>query len=230
MQIDSNFTYKISFSRRRTLSIIVSPGKGVVVRAPYRTPVKTIEKFVNEKSEWIKKSMRRFDMLTRIDTPAGYRDGDPVLLFGKEFKLKLRSSDIYGVRLGDNGTIEASFNKDDNPLTIKLLLEDWFKFVAKDKLTSLFREILVKYKEEGFQPSGFAVKKMRSRWGTCSSKGKIALSYDLVKLDEIYTEYVILHELCHLKHHNHGAGFYKLLSEVYPQWKTVREGLKKYIR
>jgi predicted metal-dependent hydrolase len=110
------------------------------------------------------------------------------------------------------------------------MLESWFKYLARNKLTIKFREVLVNYNNFRFQPADFTVRTMKTRWGTCSSKGKIALSYDLVRLDDIYSEYVIIHELCHLKHHNHGAGFYELLSEVYPQWKEVREGLKKYIR
>ena len=169
-------------------------------------------------------------MLVRLDNHNGYSDGDPVLLYGREYKLKVTPSDCYSVRLGNDHAIEAGFLKDNNPLIIKLMLEEWFKFIAKDKLAAKFREVQTKYKDYGFLPSGFTVRTMKSRWGSCSSKGKVNLSYDLIRLDDIYSEYVIIHELCHLRHHNHGAGFYELLSEVYPRWKEVREGLKKYIR
>ncbi len=212
------------------MSIIVSPDKGVVVKAPHRTPLKTIEKFVSEKSDWILKTLNRFNTLVRLDNRNGYSDGDPVLLYGSEYKLKVTPSDCYSVRLGNDHAIEAGFFKDNNPLIIKLMLEEWFKFIAKDKLTAKFREVQTKYKDYGFLPSGLTVRTMKSRWGSCSSKGKVNLSYDLVRLDDIYSEYVIIHELCHLRHHNHGTGFYELLSEVYPRWREVREGLKKYIR
>ena len=230
MQSTSDLKYKIDFSRRRTLSIIVSPDKGVLVKAPYRTPAKTIERFVNEKSDWINKTLYKFNSLVRIDNNAGYRDGDSFLLFGREHKLKLTNSNNYSVRLGDNNTIEAGFNKDNNPLIIKSMLESWLKYIARNKLSVIYRETLLKYRYYGFQPGGFTVRTMKTRWGTCSSRGKIALSYDLIRLDDVYIEYVIIHELCHLRHHNHGADFYKLLSELYPNWKPVREGLKKYIR
>ncbi|MFZ0283199.1 MAG: SprT family zinc-dependent metalloprotease [Bacteroidales bacterium] len=230
MESSGTIKYKINFSRRRTMSIIVSPDKGVVVKAPHRTPLKTIERFVSEKSDWILKTLKRFNVLVRLDNRNGYSDGDPVLLYGSEYKLKVTPSDCYSVRLGNDHAIEAGFLKDNNPLIIKLMLEEWFKFIAKDKLAAKFREVQTKYKDYGFLPSGFTVRTMKSRWGSCSSKGKVNLSYDLVRLDEIYSEYVIIHELCHLRHHNHGAGFYELLSEVYPRWKEVREGLKKYIR
>jgi len=226
----SSGEYRIVYSRRRTLSIVMSPGKGVIVRAPYRTPVRIIDKFVSEKTDWINKTSSRFNSLLRIDNPAGYHNGDNLLLFGKEHKLNLHDSDRYSVRLGDQGTIEACFNNDNNPLIIRTMLEGWFKLIARDRLTRQFREILVRHKDFGFKPSGLTIRAMRSRWGTCSSKGKISLSHDLIKLDEVFREYVIIHELCHLRHHNHGAGFYDLLSEVYPHWKEVREGLRKFIR
>lgn len=225
-----NFDYRINFSRRRTLSITLSPDKGVIVKAPYRTPVKTIERFVAEKSGWIRKTLSKFTSLVRLDNHKGYSDGDLLLLFGKEHVLKLINSNNYSVSLTDDNIIEAGFIKDNNPLIIKSLLESWFKHIARNKLTARFRDLMRQYSNYGFMPTGFTVRTMKTRWGSCSSKGKIALSYDLIRLDDFYSDYVILHELCHLRHHNHGPDFYGLLSEVYPKWKEVREGLKRYIR
>lgn len=230
MQNTDNFQYKIILSRRRTISIHVSPDHGVVVKAPNRTPPGTIRRFVNEKSGWITRTLNGFNSLKRIDNDEGYSDGDSVLLYGREHKLKLFSSDKYSVRLRENNIIEAGYNKDSNPLIIKAMLEGWFKFIAQGRLTQKFREILVRYSDYGFRPTGFVVRTMKKRWGSCSSKGKIAISYDLIRLDDVYGEYVIIHELCHLKHHNHSADYYRLLSELYPNWKQVREKLKKYIR
>ena len=230
MQRTADFQYKIVFSRRRTLSINISPDYGVVVKAPNRTPVGAIRRFVNEKSDWIIKTLKGFDSLKRIDNNDGYSDGDTLLLFGREHKLKLIASDNYSVRLGNNNSIEAGFAKDKNPKIIKAMLESWFKYIAQNKFPARFREILSKYMNYRFAPTGFVVRTMKKRWGSCSSKGKIAISYDLIRLDEIYAEYVIIHELCHLKHHNHSTSYYKLLSEIYPNWKKVREELKKYIR
>jgi predicted metal-dependent hydrolase len=230
MHSAADFQYKLVFSRRRTISIVISPVGGVVVKAPYRTPVRIIDRFINEKSDWIRKTLIKFKSLVRIDNRDGYSDGDSILLFGREHKLKLFQSDDYSVRLGSDNTLEVSFNKDNNPLIIKAMLEGWFTFIARKRLADKFRKILSEYREYGFLPTGFVVRKMKSRWGSCSAKGKIAISYDLVRLDEIFSEYVIIHELCHLKHHNHSASYYKLLSEVYPDWKKVREELKKYVR
>jgi predicted metal-dependent hydrolase len=230
MDSTAKISYKINYSRRHTISIVVSPANGVIVKAPYHVPVKTIEKFVNEKSDWINKTIGKFSSLIRVDKKDGYVDGDQILLFGKNHKLVLTEGNNYSVNLGQDETIMITYHHDKNPLLIKSLLEDWFKYIARQKLGISFREMLIRYSRQGFSPSGFTVRKMKTRWGTCSSKGKIALSYDLVRLDKIFSEYVIVHELCHLQHHNHGQGFYRLLSELYPEWKQVRDGLKRYIR
>jgi predicted metal-dependent hydrolase len=230
MKANGHIQYRLDYSRRRTLSIIVSPEKGVVVKAPFHTSVRTVEKFVNAKSEWIARSLKKFDSMVRIDKQEGYSDGDSFLLFGKHHKLLIRNGDKISVGPIENDNILLTVRNESNPLLIKSLLESWLKYVAGNELKAIFREVLVKYKNYGFSPTGFVVRRMKTRWGTCSSKGKIALSSDLIRLDKIYGEYVIVHELCHLRHHNHGAGFYSLLSELYPEWKIVREGLKRYIR
>jgi len=230
MQSTTDFQYRIIFSRRRSISIIISPDSGVIVKAPHITSVGAIRRFVNEKSGWIIKTLNGFNSLKRIDNNKGYSDDNSLILYGKDYKLKLYQSDNYSVRIGDNNIIEAGYLKDNNPLIIKAMLEGWFKFMAQQRFTVKFREILLKYKEYGFLPSAFVVRTMKKRWGSCSSKGKISISYDLIRLDEIYAEYVIIHELCHLKHHNHSANYYKLLSEVYPNWEKVRGELKNYIR
>ena len=225
-----NFNYKIILSRRRTLSIIVSPDKGVIVKAPLRTPVSAIKRFVAEKSEWIRKTLAGFNSLIRIDSSDGYTDGDQILLFGRYHILKLNHAAEYYVKLPENGIIDAGYAKSNDPVLIRAMLERWFRHIATQRLTPKFREIVARYSDYGFKPSSFSVRYMKKRWGSCSSTGKIAISYDLIRLDEVYAEYVIIHELCHLRHHNHSAEYYNLLSEVYPGWKAVRKELRKYMR
>jgi hypothetical protein len=225
-----DFEYQIKYSHRRSISILVSPETGVIVRAPFRTPVGTIEHFLNEKSAWIIKTLGSFSSLKRLDKKDGYSDGDSILLFGEAYKLKIVASDRYFVQLKDDNIIGLEFRENNNPLLIRAILEHWLKFTAGKELTSRFREALIRYSGYGFAPTEFTVRTMKKRWGSCSSKGKIAISYDLIRIDKKFSEYVIVHELCHLKQHNHSGNYYKLLSEVYPGWKQVREELKKYLR
>jgi hypothetical protein len=202
----------------------------VVVKAPFHTSPSVIEKAIKEKSAWIIRSLSKFSSLIMIDNTNGYEDGDKILLFGRYFSLRLYQAQKFYVRLRDDDTIETGYQGEKTPSLIKAMLEKWFRSVARDKLTEKFREVLSRYSSFDFRPAGLTVRKMKTRWGSCSYKGKIAISYDLIRLADIFGEYVIIHELCHLKHHNHSAEYYRLLSEVYPGWKEVRKELKKYIR
>jgi predicted metal-dependent hydrolase len=94
----------------------------------------------------------------------------------------------------------------------------------------LMSKVLSEHENQMFKPTGLIIRTMKRRWGSCSNKGIVTLSTELIKLSDLHIEYVIIHELCHLKHHNHGPDFYKLLTEMYPEWKTVRKELRKYIQ
>jgi len=222
--------YRIRFSRRRTISITVSPERGIVVGAPYRTSAGTIDKIVRGKSEWINRTLEGFRSLKRLDKKDGYSDGDEIMIFGRFHKLRIIPSSTRFVRLSGSNIIEAGVNGEVDPLLVRALLEHWFSTTAKQKLTAMFAEMIEKHRSRGFNPSAFCVRKMKKRWGSCSSKGRIALSYDLIRLDDVFSEYVIIHELCHLKHHNHSSDYYTLLSEVFPGWKSVRKELRTYLR
>ncbi len=222
--------YKIIYSGRRSLAISVGPEKGVIVRAPYRTSIKTIENLVNAKTPWIKKHLENYRSSVNINNIKTYFDGSVTLLHGKEHRINIIESNKYFVKLnGENNIVIGLKNISDKEI-VGIMLEKWYKTIAEEIFRKRFGEVLLKYKAYDFNPAGFAVKILKRRWGSCSSKGKITISSELVKLDDIYLEYVILHELCHLRHHNHGKEFYELLSRVFPDWKKRRSELRRFIR
>ncbi len=218
--------YNIIFSRRRSISIIVSPDKGVVVRAPYRASLKTINKFVREKEGWIRKQTERYSAVTRINKDKKYIGGEIHLLMGREFILKITDSSQSFVNQQDN-IIEVGTGG--NYGKVKMLLERFYREKAEEIISAKLKEILSKYRDYNFSPLQFVVRSLKSRWGSCTSKGKITISSELIKLDERFTEYVIIHELCHLKYHDHGKEYYRLLEELVPDYKAIRKELRKYI-
>jgi predicted metal-dependent hydrolase len=226
---DHPIAYKIVYSRRRSIGISVGPDSGVIVRAPYRTSLKTIENLIVSKSVWINKHLENYKSAVRIANHKIYGDGTTVLFRGKEFQIRIIESKTNTVKQSDN-IIEIGLRNISDKEKAGLLLEKWFRSIAEDIFREKFEEILVRFRNYNFSPSELTVSALKRRWGSCSSKGKITISSELVKLDDIYLEYVILHELCHLRHQNHGKEFYELLSEVFPDWKKRRSELKKFIR
>lgn len=221
--------YQVIYSGRRTLGISINPVSGVVARVPYRTPVRVVEKMIRDKSDWIKKITSYHSSLKRISSKT-CNDGDKVMFMGKEHTLRIICAPRFNVRLLPDDIIEIGTHDPGDSLLNGTLLEKWFMLMAKKIFPATMIEVLDRLKDYKFAPAGFSVKRMKSRWGSCTSKGKISISSDLIRLSSVYAEYVIIHELCHLRHHNHGAQYYQLLTEVFPGWKEVRKELKKHIR
>jgi predicted metal-dependent hydrolase len=220
--------YSVIFSRRCSISLIVSPDKGVIVRAPYRTSLMSIEKFVQEKSDWIRKHLEKHSGLIRINQGKKYIDGESLLFSGRENCLKISQSAKQFVMQNDD-TIEVGLNETADSVKIKSLLDKWYRQKARESFSILLAEILTRFSEQRFSPTEFVVKPLKSRWGSCSSKGRITISSELIKLKENFAEYVIIHELCHLKHHNHGKEYYRLLEKLVPDYKVVRKDLRKFL-
>ena len=220
--------YEVVYSGRRTIGISVTADKGVTVRAPYRTSKKTIERIVESKAEWIKKYLERYSGIIRLNVDTNFSDGNEILYRGGKFILRISKSAKNSVEISGN-EIMVCLPSCDQPEKIRKLLRRWYNLKATELMGPMMNDILQRYAAYRFSPTGFSVKTMKRRWGSCTSKGKITLNSELIKLDDIYTEYVILHELCHLYHPNHGREYYRLLGEVFPDWKSVRKELKNYL-
>lgn len=221
--------YRIVYSKRRTIGISVHPDSTVYVRVPYRTSEKTINRIVSEKYDWVIKHRDNYRNLDNSNLKNSYLDGETHLFRGKKSVLKIvRSARLY-VRFLDE-IIEIGIDKDYSPEAIKKILYTGYKTEAGKHFPQLLNKVLTEHERYGFRPANLIIRTMKRRWGSCSNKGVITLSTELIKLSDQLIEYVIIHELCHLRHHNHGVKFYELLSEIFPEWKSVRKELRKYIQ
>jgi predicted metal-dependent hydrolase len=201
----------------------------VIVRVPYLTSFKTINRIVREKYGWLLKHRDNYRRLDNSSLSRSYATGEIHLFHGNETVLKIEKSGKSYIRFYNN-TFELGLERTDDPLAIKRLLYKGYKNEALIVFPELMNKVLREHENQMFKPTGLVIRTMKRRWGSCSNKGIITLSTELIKLTDLYIEYVIIHELCHLKHHNHGSRYYKLLSEVFPEWKTVRKEMKKYIQ
>jgi predicted metal-dependent hydrolase len=220
--------YTIVFSRRRTLGISILPDSRVVVRAPLKASLATINGIVSDKAGWIRKHLDNHKTRETKKLNGDILNGEKQLYRGNECKLVVTRSEKPFVRFNEN-TIELGLDNPENQVIIKRLLQLGFRNEAARIFPLKVNEALVKYSDQDFRITGLVLRTMKSRWGTCSRKGVITLNTELVKLPEKYLEYVIAHELCHLKHHNHGKEYYLLLSKLFPEWKVVRQAMKEYI-
>lgn len=221
--------FKVIYSRRSTIGISVLPDSSVIVRVPYLTSLKTINRIVTDKYSWVLKHRNNYREQNSSSRNKSYAEGELHLFRGNESRLKIEKSAKPYVIFFDS-TIEIGSDKPDDPDTIRRLLYKGYKNEAVIHFPKLMNKVLNEHENHMFKPEGLIIRTMKRRWGSCSNKGIVTLSTELIKLSDLYIEYVITHELCHLKHHNHGPNFYKLLTEIYPEWKSVRKELRKYIQ
>ena len=221
--------FKVVYSGRRSIGISVLPDSSVIVMVPYLTSFKAITRIVTDKYGWIIKHRDNYRKLDNSSLNRSYTSGELHLFRGNRSILQIEKSVKPYVRFNDN-TIELGTLKTDDSDVIKRLLYMGYKDEALILFPELLQKVVRGHQNHMFKPAGLIIRTMKRRLGSCSNKGVITLSTELIKLSDLYIEYVIAHELCHLKHHNHGAHYYKLLSEVFPEWKAVRKELRKYIQ
>jgi predicted metal-dependent hydrolase len=221
-----NPVYKIVFSKkRRTLGISILPDATVIVRAPRRTSQAAIEQLVADKQSWINKHVANIKKRIETTPPLSFSNGALHRFKGKNLELSIVESRKKFVKFNDT-TIDIGIENPENELLIEKTLKQAYKTEAEKVLPEIFYEIIDNYKNYNFKPTALVIRTMKRQWGSCSTKNKITLNSELIKLDEKYIRYVITHELCHLQYHNHGKLFYKLLSEFYGDWKTIKKEMR----
>jgi predicted metal-dependent hydrolase len=221
--------FKVTYSRRRSIAISIKPDASVIVRVPYLTSMKTIERIVSEKSDWIIRHRNNYINNPNIITAKKYVSGESHLFRGNPLTLITEQAKKSAVLINSD-QIVISLPDPDDIKAVKRILYTFYKEHAVILLPGMFLNITKRLEHQKLTPNKLIIRTMKRRWGSCSNKGVITLSTELIKLADKYIEYVIVHELCHLRHHNHGEGFYRLLSELYPDWKEVRREMKKYVQ
>lgn len=219
--------YKVIYSARRTLAISILPDASVIIRVPHRTSEKKIRELVSSKASWIIKHTDRFRSNIRKAPEKLFANGGIHLFRGEQKELRVEKSVRPYCRFNDH-VIEIGTAHPDDPKAVRHILYQGYRIEANRLFPEIVKSVLTDKESFKFRVSALKIRTMKSRWGSCSSKGVISLNTELIRLPQIYLEYVIIHELCHLRHHNHGAGFYELLSELFPCWKEARKELKKY--
>jgi predicted metal-dependent hydrolase len=144
----------------------------------------------------------------------------------------------------DGGTLHVSLGNTSNAARIRRLVDDWLLEQARAVLPKLFEAALRRHawrirktrvplamradgEAEGLR---LTIRRMRTRWGSCSADGHITLSAGLIHLPRRLVEYVSVHELCHLAHHNHAPAFWFQVATCLPDWRQRRDDLKHWQR
>lgn len=220
----SELFFQLSFSKRKSLEIAVHPDKSVFVKAPEGTERLAIEERVKKRARWIKRQIRYFEQFDPRTPSRKYVSGESHLYLGKKYRLKVVIGDEDSVFLKNGFFIITSQNtKADH---IESLLSDWYKEKATYQLHNIFETCWEKFNKEDLVKPTVKISKLKKRWGSLSKNKRLTLNLALIKAPKECIEYVVIHELCHLSHHNHGPEFYQLLERSLSDWEKRKHKLE----
>lgn len=220
--------FRLEYSSRKTLGITVTPDLDVRVIAPYHSSIESIKEKIENKARWIVRQKRYFgEFLPR--TPAReYVNGETHLYAGRQYRLKILSSKKDSVKLSA-GTLTVHSTKKENKIHTQLLLDDWYRSHAIELFNWRIDQNISKFRKFKLEQPKLVVRRMDKRWGSCTPNKKIILNPEIIKAPVKCIDYVVIHELCHLIHHNHSPEFYKLQNKMMPDWEKWKQRLDKFL-
>ena len=201
---------------------VLSPNGEIQITAPNRLPVSQIDRFVREKRGWIEAQQRRLSARPAV-TSLAFTDGQTVYLWGAAYTLRLEQAARGRSALQRGQEIILYVHPSDGVSQREALLNEFYR----DALAKQIAARLPFWEARtGLHPSAWQIKNMKTRWGTCNTATKkIWLNLQLAKQPPVCLDYVIAHELTHLRYPGHGQDFKAFLTHVMPNWPEVRKAL-----
>ncbi|MFD2164902.1 M48 family metallopeptidase [Thalassotalea euphylliae] len=220
--------------RRKTIGLQIKEGR-LIVRAPFFVADSFIERFIAEKSVWLQKKLANHQS-RKAQYPA-YQlvDSGCLLVAGRNVQCEVveaKQTRVFEtldtLRFELSRRTWNSYSTDQNRnKKLKSLLNSYFKREAEKILPSrvdAWSAVI------GLEPTELTIKTFKGRWGSCTASGKVSLNSWLMACPDWVVDYVIVHELCHLKYLNHSRDFWGLVANYFPQLKDAKAWLKHHHR
>jgi predicted metal-dependent hydrolase len=218
--------YQLEKMPRKTLAISVHPDLSVMVKAPMDTSLEEVNERVAKRAKWILSQKRRFEIFLPDIPPRKYVSGESHRFLGRQYRLKVIQNDADEIKLTRH-FLEVH-TPDKTPSHVRELVEGWYRDQANKTFGERLSANYSKLSRENIAYPKIVIRKMQSSWGSCSTKGTISLNIKLIQVPKEYIDYVVIHELCHLKYLHHEPEFYYLLSRIMPDWKRKKEKLDRF--
>ncbi|SJZ82649.1 M48 family metallopeptidase [Selenihalanaerobacter shriftii] len=225
---NSTIEYEVIKSSRKTIGFEVNPEKGVLIRSPKNLSSHQIKEMVKKKAGWILEKQEKLNEVKSKPVPKEFMSGEKLPYLGRRYRLKVTTKDIQGVSLRlyqGKFQIEVSnkITKEDRRELIHQEVINWYKKHAATKL----EERVNKYKKQvGKEPAKIKIKEQKKRWGSCSSLGNLNFNWKIIMAPMSVVDYIVVHELAHLKYPNHSKDFWDLVGTIIPNYKEKQEWLR----
>ena len=205
----------IKSNRRKTSQITVTPS-GIIVRIPKNKSDLDTKSMIQKKLPWIFEKQKYYSQQIFQSPQTIFENNSVVPYLGKNYKIVISYRDTQKVTKFKNIITFHIHNKNHTSSYIKSMYQNWLKSNAE----LYFNRIIQKYTSiMNVKPTKITLKNMINRWGSATQKNEINLNINLMKAPINVIEYVILHEMCHLKIKQHSHYFWSMLSSYMPEYK-----------
>jgi len=209
---------KVVRSKRRTIALVITPEAHLIVRAPLRAPAAMIDEFVREKSGWIRKKIG--EMKQRPAAPwHEYAEGEAFLFLGRSYPLHIEEGRGGIIERTDRLCVCRTLQPD-----IRNRLKRWYMQEARKEIHARCMWFSMK---TGYVPASIRITDARQRWGSCTHKGGFNFSWQLIQAPPEIVDYVIVHELVHIRQPDHSKKFWSKVREIMPDYERRRKWLRE---
>ena len=222
---------EITFTLRRQPSRIVSriaihvePDGRVQVDAPNAAPLAEVLTAMKKRSRWISQHVSAAKARLAHVLPREYVSGESLYYLGRRYRLKVIVDPAASVKAHMRGAFITVAVPKHETNTIMAALDAWYRQRAREIFSQRLQVVAGPLKWVHELPP-MRLQFMRRQWGNCSPAGRITLNPWLVRAPREAIDYVLLHEMCHLKHHNHSRAFYSTLDRHMPNWRKIKQQL-----
>ncbi|MDE3234520.1 MAG: M48 family metallopeptidase [Bacteroidota bacterium] len=217
--------FRLEYSDRKSLGITVTPEMEVLVKAPTDTTIEKVKEKIRRKAPWIIKQQSFFLSFHPKTPQRKYISGETHLYLGRQYRLNIQIGKEESVKLKGKFIEVITMEKS----RAKNLLKEWYLEHARTNFHLIAAPLIDKFKKYKVEPSSIVLRDMPTRWGSCTPKGKILLNPELIKAPIGCIEYVIVHELCHLIHHDHTQRFIDLQTKEMKDWEKWKMKLERFL-
>ena len=218
------YEYCLVAQNRKTISLTVYPDLQIIVKAPRDVSSEKIDDFFKRKWRWIEKQLIFFRKFQTDKKQKKYVSGESFLYLGRQYKLIVKKALENRVSLQQGRLCLYTTTKVRDGKKNKKMIKEWYR----DRMNKIFKERyseIVKKFDYSEIPK-ILTRKMNKRWGSYSKSNKITLNPLLIHASKKCIDYVIIHELCHVKHKKHDKNFYELLCRKCHDWESLKEELE----
>jgi predicted metal-dependent hydrolase len=210
--------------RARYIRLAVHRDAGLIVTVPWRYNAGNLSRLLEKKSKWIIEKCRQYLNVASPPPKKEFITGDSIPYLGKMLKLIIQSN-FDGVntakRKQNTLTIAVNSNRND----VNTALESWYRMEAREIIGKKTAELSERM---GVHFNKLGIRGQRTRWGSCSRKGSLSFNWKLIMAPDAVINYVIVHELAHLKEMNHSNKFWGVVAEYCPRFRQHRKWLKEH--